>query len=311
MGQIGYSRISNVSCLINTIPSYSISRLWGGHSLSKRIDQQVVEKISRILAEQLTGSKITDMFSNLRMKDFDEERIIQIPQMSHTTKWQRLNETAIYEMNHAGGSPRPFFRIIQYVIQPANFVSRPKDWNLIRQSINSILIFYGFELGDDGVILQVEAVSTMSEALARLQTFSNLLTPLELHPQVMVYCTEELLHEDYFHAVFEASKGLLDRLRKMSGLTLDGTGLLTKIFNLKQPVLFIRGNRLETQDEKDQYFAVASLLKTIVYMYRNPKAHQLKLYDETKLSDAVTAFVMMSEAHKLIDNLMNAQGWDV
>lgn len=42
-------------------------------------------------------------------------------------------------------------------------------------------------------------------------------------------------------------------------------------------------------------------------MYRNPKAHEPKLYDEGSLQDAVDAFVLMSIAHRQLDKLINAR----
>jgi uncharacterized protein (TIGR02391 family) len=47
-----------------------------------------------------------------------------------------------------------------------------------------------------------------------------------VHPEVLRYCEEELLRKSLFHAVFEAAKGVSERLRQMSGLSGDGAGLV-------------------------------------------------------------------------------------
>ncbi|MFD1440563.1 TIGR02391 family protein [Lacticaseibacillus hegangensis] len=273
-------------------------------------DNQFLQNISKILAQETTTNGISSMFHDLNLKDFDEQRLDEFPQMSHTTKWKRIYETFRYEIQNHHGSPEPVFGVIEYLLKPVNYISTPNQWSSIRKSINSVLIFTGFALGDDGLVTKIKAATTMSEALNRLQTFREQLGPLHLDSHVTKYCTKELLHEDYFHAIFEASKGVLDRLRRLSGSSLDGTQLINNLFNLRAPILFIRGNRLSTQDEKDMYFAASSIFKTIVYMYRNPKAHKVKIYDETSLDDAVVAFVIMSKAHQIIDTLMTARGWD-
>ena len=53
----------------------------------------------------------------------------------------------------------------------------------------------------------------------------------------MTYCRAKLLDERYFHAVFEAIKGVADRIRDLSGLTGDGAHLVTQAFMSPEPKL--------------------------------------------------------------------------
>lgn len=276
----------------------------------KKITEATIEQIAKALGRELTGSEITSMLENLSLYDFDNDRRVSNPNLTNTTKWRRINESIIAKIRDVYGNHAPLWNVIQYVANPARYIKQPGQWRNLRQSINEILIFNSYELGDDGLINQVSAANTMTEALERTQSLSNRLTPLKLDRRVMMFCREELLREDYFHAIFEASKGLMSRIQSLSGLQLDGTPLIEKSFSLRAPILFLRNNRLQTADERDMYFAISALLKTIVYMYRNPQAHHPKLYDEKNIDDAVSAFVMISKAHRILDNVMDVRGWD-
>ncbi|KSU10849.1 hypothetical protein LMG8526HA_02024 [Lactococcus lactis] len=260
------------------------------------MDNQVIESISRILGEELTGSSITKMFHILDFVDHDIER-------GYTnTKWRRIDES-VTEKCAKLNNPRPLFDAIEYISKPINYVHHPESWNNLKKAINSTLIFTGYELKDDGHVYKVKAARTFDEAQTRLKSLHEEISSLNLHHQVTKYCTEELLQQDYFHAVFEASKGVFNRIRDISGLTIDGQLLLDKAFDFKnQPLILIQGNSLKTQDEKNQYFGLINSIKTCLYLYRNHQAHVPKIYDELSLNDAIRGLMLISLAHELLDH---------
>lgn len=261
-----------------------------------KIDNQDIESISKILGEELSGSAITQMFYQLKFKDHDIERGIT------TTKWRRLNES-IVEKCISTKKARPLFDAIEYITKPNKYVDRPDYWKNLLKSINSTLIFKGYELKDDGYVYQTKSVRTFTEAQNRLKSLSEEINTLNLHKNVSKYCTEELLNEDYFHAVFEASKGLFDRVRALSGLTLDGQSLIEKSFDFKNnPLILIQGNNLDTQDEKNQYFGLINSIKTCLYLFRNHQAHAPRIYDELSLNDAIRGLMIISLANELLDH---------
>jgi uncharacterized protein (TIGR02391 family) len=68
-------------------------------------------------------------------------------------------------------------------------------------------------------------------------------------PEVIRYCEEELVRRSVFHAVFEATKGLASRRRRLSGSTLDGSALVDHCFGAKggtAPVLRINDHGTES-----------------------------------------------------------------
>ncbi len=278
----------------------------------KSIDSKCVESVSRILGELVTGSEITSMFEVLNLPDFDinrtneARRVAPLARPIISTKWRRINES-IVKVCVSSHSATPFFSVIEYIMRPQEFMENPELWTKTLSSINSHLMFYGYELGDNGKIAKVSAPTTFGEAQLRLQSLDDRLSKLEIHPEILKYCKEELLTDNYFHAILEASKGLLDRVRRMSETTDDGNTLINNTFSLKHPLIVIRGNMLETQTERSKYSGLKSLLNTVVYLYRNPNAHEPKLYDVTSETDAITAFTLMSLAHKTLDNCSNVR----
>lgn len=262
----------------------------------------LITSISKIIGEILTGSKITSMFQILDFPDFD----IIHSRPATSTKWRRLEES-ISSKCISTKSAKPLFSVIQYVMKPQNFIDSPDEWFSSTKSINSQLIFYGFELTDSGKIRKINAVESFSEAKKRLASFEDKLSLYEIHPEIYKYCREELFVENYFHAILEASKGIMDRVRDISELDKDGTTLIDLAFRKKQPLVLIEGNKLLTLTEQSEYSGLKSLLNTIVYLYRNPQAHEAKLYNPKSETDAVTAFNLMSLAHRILDNCINVR----
>ncbi len=50
-----------------------------------------------------------------------------------------------------------------------------------------------------------------------------------MHPDVLAFCRAELLQQNYFHAVLEASKSVSDKLRNLAGLTTGGASDGTRL----------------------------------------------------------------------------------
>lgn len=269
--------------------------------MSKPIDNVIVEHISRILAEELTGSKIDTMFELLNLPNFD-----QLERDYTTTKWRRINESVLDKCKRTN-STAPLFSVIQYVLNPPLYMDKPNDWKKILRDINSQLMFYGFEVNDSGKVIVIEVVETFNDAQKRLQSFNERLSEYDIHPEVIKYCQSELFSENYFHAILEASKGLLQRLRELSGLELDGTTLVNEVFILRNPTIIIGNSKNETMSEKSEFNGLKSLINTIVYLYRNPKAHEPKLYNPSSENDAVTAFTLMSMAHSILDDCVRVR----
>lgn len=268
--------------------------------MPKKIDGNAIKGISQVLGEYITGSELTKLFSRLNFFDHDSTTSID----KFSTKWRRIENTLNTECRKVN-SAKPAFILIEQVLTPISFVKSPDDWDNAKREINSTLIFYGYEFMDNGKVVVTTAAETFSEARKRLTSFEEKLSLYDIHPLVIDYCKEEFFVENYFHAIFESSKGVLEHVRRISETDSDGSTLINDVFRPNNPIILIKGNMISTQTERSEYNGLKSLLNTIVYLYRNPQAHEPKLYNDKSETDAITAFTLMSLAHRTLDNCVN------
>ena len=68
---------------------------------------------------------------------------------------------------------------------------------------------------------------------------------------MLEFCRAELIQENYFHAVLEATKSLSAKIREKSGLTTDAAELAMSAFGLgKADIPYLAFNSLQTETHK-------------------------------------------------------------
>jgi len=93
-----------------------------------------------------------------------------------------------------------------------------------------------------------------------------------LHPDVLAVA-EQLLRDGHrAAAIFEAAKALNNRVKKMSGLSGDGMGLMSNAFRDEQPTLVLAD--LTTQTGRDIQAGYRFLFMGSQQAIRNPPAHE-------------------------------------
>ena len=80
-----------------------------------------------------------------------------------------------------------------------------------------------------------EKQARRNQAELRVRTIKSKFQSRRMHPEVFKYCRTELMQDNYFHAVFEATKGLAQRIRDMSGIQADGAALIDPVFSESSP----------------------------------------------------------------------------
>jgi uncharacterized protein (TIGR02391 family) len=184
-------------------------------------------------------------------------------------------------------------------LAPARFVGRSEDFEAHRQELNTTLSFSGLEYGRDGAFRRRQAAGTLDEAEARATTIQAKFKGRRIHPEVLKYCRAELLQDNYFHAVFEATKGLAQRIRDLSGVQADGAALIDQVFSIDRPVLAI--NSLRTETERSEHKGFAALLKGCFGAVRNPLAHEPKVLWQGE-DDAADYLSLISLLHRKLDD---------
>jgi uncharacterized protein (TIGR02391 family) len=252
----------------------------------KLTDMQI-EEVSKVLGEYLSGSDISRHFVDMGVEDTSGE----------STKWRRLC-TTFKKYQQLDGGPSRLLSFTSRLLEPARYVNRQDEFESARCGINGHLAFAGIEYGADGKFRRITPAQTIDEAHKRVNALNSKFRGRRLHAEVLKYCKAELLQENYFHAVFEASKGLAQRIRDLSGVEGDGAALVDKVFAINQPILAI--NSLRTETEQSEHKGFANLLKGCFGAVRNPLAHQPKILWDGE-DDAADYLTLLSLMHRKLD----------
>ena len=250
-----------------------------------------IEQIARIIGDTqggLTGSEIGHILAQCHIDDPDPEM----------TKWKRLYN-AFYDAVNKSRSTNIIFRFIKRCFEPAQGLNDPERYSRMRLELNAVLMLAGVEIRDDGNFYSVPQAQSLSEVQRRTKELSEKLTGYGAHPEVLKCCREELLANDYFHAVQEAAKSLCERTRAMSGLSLDGTDLFQTAFSGRDP--YIAYNSLRTSSERNQQNGLKEMLCGVMHMVRNVTAHELRIRWDINEKDAIDILAQISYLHKLLD----------
>lgn len=253
-------------------------------------DARSIEAIARALGDTedgLTNSEIDDV-----------ARACNFPQEEPNTKWKRVYNLLAKDQNRRRNR-KGILAFIRKAMRPALYVKKPDRYETLRENLNRALLFEGMELQKDGTIARAAASSTINDARRRAAELRGSLEERGVHPDVLRFCREELLADNYFHAVLEATKSLAQKIRDRSGLTEDGASLVDKALSGSTLVLVI--NALVSESEKSEQKGFAMLCKGIFGMFRNPTAHAPKITWQIGKADAEDLMSLLSLAHRRLD----------
>lgn len=248
-----------------------------------------VEALARRAGDYVTGSVISDVMTDKGLSD----------PSPRDTKWRRL-AWAFRHLQAQGRNANGVLGFIEALLPPVRFAGRPDEFEQCRASVNEILLLKGIEYGADGKFRPAKPAKTLSEAQRRAQTVQGKLQGIQsrrLHSEVLKYCRAEVMQDNYFHAAFEATKGLAQRIRNETGATEDGAVLVDRVFRIDAPLLAF--NELKTATERSEHKGFAELLKGCFMAVRNPIAHEPKVLwrDDDDLADYFTLISLLH--HKL------------
>jgi uncharacterized protein (TIGR02391 family) len=189
--------------------------------------------------------------------------------------------------------------LVNRAMDPVNFARDPRSFAWLRDELNVVLAFPGFAVREDGKVVHTDKTTTLDAARARAGRLKAALENRGVHAEVLKYCRAELIDENYFHAVFEATKGVAERVRMLSGLTLDGAELVNRAFSIQNPLVTM--NPLSTESEKSEHKGFAHLLIGLFGAVRNPLAHSPKTVWPVSEQDALDILTVVSLIHRKLD----------
>lgn len=250
-----------------------------------------LERISKVLADTesgLTGSQIDHFLREAGIPNVDPQ----------ATKWRRLfNALAEHQNKHQSGDGTLSF--IRRALAPARFLSNQRAFESYRLEVNAVLSFRGLEYREDGKFYRVTVATTLTEAQQRAGRLQAALSERGAHRDVIAACRAELLADNCFHAVLEASKSVAHKLRELTGLQSDGADLVTAALLGAQPILRI--NAYVSDSEKSEQKGFGQLLIGLFGTFRNPTAHTLRTAWNLDEADALDLFTLASFAHRRLD----------
>jgi uncharacterized protein (TIGR02391 family) len=239
----------------------------------------------------LTGSEIGRLLAQCGIADPNPD----------LTKRFRLCEAlkARQARDRAGNAVVSF---ITRAMAPVRYVHHPELFEDRRSSLNAVLSFVGLVLTEDGRMRRRNQAKTLSEAAARTRRMRDEMLRRNVHRDVLRFCQAELLENDCFDAVFEATKGLAERVREMTGLTEDGAVLVDRAFGSgRSGVPVVAFNSLRTVSEQSEQRGLANLMKGVFGTFRNPAAHTPKVKWPVSEPDALDLLATLSLIHRRLD----------
>lgn len=259
----------------------------------KSFPVEILEAIAKLFADTKGGFTGDELGRLLALSD--------IADPGEMTKWRRLLQ-AFQQQQRLDNCGNKIGSFIQNAMAPGRYLQNHALFDERRGELNKMLSLCGIAINEKGTLIPTERTETVREALRRSECLRSKLRDCGTHPEVFKYCSEELVAENYFHAVFEATKGIVDRLRLKTGLTGDGAEIVDRAFASENPMVAI--NTLQSKSEQAEHKGFANLLKGAFGFIRNPLAHEAKLNWQMDEQDALDSFALISLIHRRIDNMV-------
>lgn len=258
---------------------------------NKAFTQSQVQAIADALGhteEGLTGTEIHHLLAVAKIRDADPT----------LTKRIRLFNAFAHSQNTLQHR-RHILAFIRHAMKPERFIRDAHRFEPMRTRLNQALLFAGLLVSASGKIEAVEPAETLSDARRRANELRADLASRGVHPDVLRFCREELLVDNYFHAVLEAVKSVADKIRQRTGLTDDGATLVDRAFSGAPPMLAI--NSLQTESEQSEQRGFANLIRGTFGMFRNTTAHAPRIHWPMTKEDAEDLLSLVSLIHRRID----------
>lgn len=258
----------------------------------------VLQSLCNVLGDTgsgLTGAEIGTLLAQCGIEDVN-------PRL---TKRYRLFEALSrrQSQDHCGNNVAAF---VQTAMHPARYVQASETHEDRRSNLNEVLAFAGLQLGDDGRLRHVTSAKTVDEARRRANRLRKILEERRVHVDVLRFCQAELVQDNYFHAVLEATKSIAEKIRQRSGLITDGAELVDQAFGIPKggyPICAF--NSLRTDSERSEHRGLMNLMKGLFGVFRNPTAHAPKISWQMTEEDALDLLTMVSLIHRRLDEMIS------
>lgn len=262
-------------------------------SFPKWFKRETIEGIAGILGDTINGLSNTEITSIGQQSG--------LPRIATRMGYSKKNR--LFDMfAESQNKRRNNQTIVNFILlssSPSRFLDRHDKFDSQRNQMNRVLSFEGIALNESGRFVAVQQAHTIKDAEARARELRSDLQTRGVHPDVLAFCSAELLQDNYFHAVLEAVKSVAHKLRERTGLLDDGAILVQHVYGGSTPILAI--NSLKSKSERDEQKGFCNLVTGVFGMFRNPTAHEPKVLWEVSKEDAEDLLSLVSLIHRRID----------
>ena len=258
------------------------------------MDPAHLEAVCKVLGDTASGLTGGEIERLLRARGIADPGPI--------TKWQRLHQAFLAQQTR----DRCANNVVAFIadaMAPARYLNSRQVFEIRRAALNVALAFEGLSVREDGNVERREVAKTLSEAEGEASLLRRALQDRKVHPEVLKFCRAELLEDNYFHALLEATKSVADRLRGLTGLTEDGSELADKALMLGaagHPRLAL--NSCGEESERSEQKGFAWLVKGLFGAFRNPTAHAPRISWTMSEQDALDILSTISYVHRRLDS---------
>ena len=270
----------------------------------RHLDEQQLKAVCDVLAETdlgYTKTELTRLLEQSKISIVSDGKVSNgyIYQMG-LNKRDWLYNCLVSEINKSHSFVQ-VYAFLEKALNPVAFTDEKNrdKYSYLLEGVNKALLLAGLEITREGKLVEVVQAKTLDEVDRRVNSLRRQLYNRAIHSEVQKYCIKDYLQKDYYDTVFEAAKGLAERVRQITGLKTDGGTLFQTAFSKNDPYLFF--NSMQTDSEKSEFTGLKELLESIFHLVRNPAAHTPKVnwkVDEAKALDVLT---LISFAHKYLD----------
>jgi len=259
-----------------------------------KFDEPTIQALCDVLGDADTGLTGSEIGRFLRECDFPDP----FPAM---TKRYRLSAAFVARQNK-DRCANNLVNFVLHVMNPVRHVGNREFFETERAKLNGVLAFKGLTLGEDGRISEVKVARTLSESESIASALRKALIERRVHGDVIKFCRAELLVDNYFHAVFEATKSVAEKLRQKSGSISDGSQLVDEALGIgKAGYPRLAFNSLTSESERSEHTGLMNLIKGLFGAFRNTSAHVPKIHWIVTEQDALDILTTISLIHRRLD----------
>lgn len=257
------------------------------------LSDNVLRAVAEVLGDTgsgLSGSEIARLLASSGITD-----------PGPITKRDRIH-AALAERQHQDQSPNNVLAFVMRAMDPVRYGGQPGVFEGRRHDLNVALAFGGLRLREDGQLEPVPPAATLTEAQQRASKLRSELMRRGVAADVLRFCQPELLDGNYFHAVFEATKSVAQKLRDRTGLSVDGSRLVDDALGTdggRTPLL--AWSALTTDNDRNEHRGVVLMMKGMFAYFRNLPAHVPRAFRVVTEQEALELLTIASFLHRRLD----------